>query len=85
MRVEIIVRRVLAAGEAGVAVAVLVCGDSGARRLQPQPWRWPWNRQTSLLILIKYVYLLRSSMAPRSVCHDVRSRKVSNIGQSMDG
>lgn len=41
VRVELRVRRVLRVGEAGVAVAVLV--DAGARRLQPQPWRWPWN------------------------------------------
>lgn len=35
VRIKVIVRRVLTAGEAGVAVTVLVRANSGARRLQP--------------------------------------------------
>lgn len=41
MSVEVIVGGVRAACQASVTVAVLV--DAGARRLQPQPRRWPWK------------------------------------------
>lgn len=52
MRIDVIVRRVLAPGEAGVAVAVLVGAcHPGARRLQPQPWRWPWKHKIMALVM----------------------------------
>lgn len=45
MRVEVIVSGVLTAGETGVAIAVFLGAGAGARRLEPQPGRWPWKLQ----------------------------------------
>jgi hypothetical protein len=45
----------------------------------------------SIIVVIEFIAMiyfmiqLRSSMAPRSVCFGVRSRKLSNVGQSLDG